>query len=89
MYGFGLSQDRRRHTFPSQLMWCDMADYRIFFLGPDGHMTGVEVVDCQSDLEAMAAAGVAGQPDSGVEVWLNDRMVGSIKAAGKTVAMHG
>ncbi|WP_428491020.1 hypothetical protein [Rhodopila sp.] len=65
-----------------------MADYRIFFLGPDEHITGVEIVECRSDLEAMAAAGVAGRPDGGVEVWQNARMVGRINVAGRPVSMH-
>ena len=66
-----------------------MADYRIFFLGPDEHIIGVDIVQCRSDLEAMAAAGVSERSDAGVEIWQNARMVGRINVAGRPVAMAG
>jgi hypothetical protein len=58
-----------------------MADCRIFFLGPDEHFTGVEVVSCESDIEAMAIAGTLEHRGSGLEVWQNARMIGGIKAS--------
>ena len=57
-----------------------MADYRIFFLGPNAHITGVEVVRCESDIEAMAIAGTFEDRGGGLEVWQNARMIGGIKA---------
>ena len=66
-----------------------MADYQICFLGADEHIVAVDFVRCRSDLEALAAAGVAGQSDSGAEIWQNARMVGRINVAGKPVSLGG
>jgi hypothetical protein len=66
-----------------------MVDYRIFLLGLDGHIVGVDVVRCESDLEAMAAASAAGRPDRGVEIWQNARMVGRLHAAEKADFPNG
>lgn len=65
-----------------------MADYRIFFLGPDGHIVGVDIVHCQSDFEAMAVAGTAGRSDGAAEIWQNARMVGRINVAGSPVSLN-
>jgi hypothetical protein len=66
-----------------------MTDYRIFFLGPDEHIVGVDIVSCRSDLEALAAAGTAERSDGGAEVWQSARMVGRINVAGEPVSLDG
>lgn len=57
-----------------------MADYRIFLLGPDEHIIGVDIVRCESDIEAMAEGSAAGRLNGGVEIWQNTRMVGRLGA---------
>ena len=55
-----------------------MPVYRVFMLGNDDHITGVEIVDCPSDDEAMTRAfGLTGDGKA-VEVWELARRIGRV-----------
>jgi hypothetical protein len=57
-----------------------MTNYRVFFLGEDGHIKGNKLIECDSDAEAMALAEQECPDHTGLEVWQSTRMVGQIDA---------
>lgn len=57
-----------------------MTNYRIFFLGEDGHIKGNKLIECDTDAEAMALAEQECPEHTGLEVWQSTRMVGQIGA---------
>lgn len=55
-----------------------MANYRFFFVGTDGHITGRIEQDCDDDLAAMERAGTLAT-SAAIEVWDAARYVGRVK----------
>jgi hypothetical protein len=56
----------------------DMAAYRIYFIGLDGHFTRVETLDCPDDSSALGhAARLAGGYE--VEVWQQERQIATLR----------
>jgi hypothetical protein len=53
------------------------ANYRIYRIDA-GHVTGVEWVEAASDEDALAAARRIDEPGK-LEVWLRDRLVGTVR----------
>jgi hypothetical protein len=54
------------------------ANYRIYRIDGAGHVTGVEWVEAASDEDALAAARRIDEPGK-LEVWLRDRLVGTVR----------
>ena len=56
-----------------------MADYRIYFIGADGHFAGAEEIYCANDQEALERAK---QLVSGcdIELWARHRFIAKIEA---------
>jgi hypothetical protein len=55
-----------------------MATYRVFMLGNDDHIVGVELLDCPTDFEAMVRAPDIGNKHKAVEIWDLARLVGRV-----------
>ncbi len=62
-------------TFPG----VQVAEYRVYAIGPDGHIAGWEPLICQDD---RAAINHAGQifPGQIVELWCGERFVARLSA---------
>ena len=58
-----------------------MTHYRVYRIGDDGHIKGVEHVECGSDEEARAAAINLKRNCSAMEVWSGKRFVTRIDAS--------
>jgi len=57
-----------------------MASYRLFFVDHTNHIARARVVDCPTDIEALAVAGNICGDYQAVEVWELARRVGRIDA---------
>ena len=58
-----------------------MANYRLFFIGADDHISKATVKDCPTDDAAVAAASLECGEYSAVEIWQSARRVKRIDAA--------
>jgi hypothetical protein len=58
-----------------------MPPYRVYLIGPDNHITGLHVAECEDDAAAMAQAAGFVTREHGVETWQGDRLVGQLPAA--------
>ena len=56
-----------------------MADYRAYFVGPDGHFVGFEPISCADDQEAVERARLL-LTDKDIEVWCSSRLVTKLDA---------
>jgi hypothetical protein len=52
-----------------------MANYRLFFIGPDDHIVRAQIVTCTTDSDAIAAARARCTGHSAIEVWDGARKV--------------
>ena len=55
-----------------------MATYRVFVFGSDDHIVRADVIDCQTDREALSVAPSIGGDHKAVEVWELARRVGRV-----------
>jgi hypothetical protein len=58
-----------------------MPPYRVYLIGPDNHITGLHVAECEDDAAAMAQAAGLVTREHGVETWQGNRLVGQVPAA--------
>jgi hypothetical protein len=65
-----------------------MTDYRLYRIGGDGHIKGVETVKCASDEEArMAAIDLRGDLPA-MEIWSETRFVARVGAPKKWIGLR-
>jgi hypothetical protein len=57
-----------------------MANYRLFFIGADNHISKADVLDCPTDDDAVAIARLVFGEYQAVEVWQLDRLVTRVDA---------
>jgi hypothetical protein len=57
-----------------------MANYRLFFIGADNHISKADVKDCLTDDDAVATARLVCGEYQAVEVWQLDRRVMRVDA---------
>jgi hypothetical protein len=63
----------------------EMAQYRFFFIDPDGHITARLDVECLDDEHALEQAAALLERPAGFEVWEGGRMVGTVRPHDKVV----
>jgi hypothetical protein len=57
-----------------------VASYRLFFIGRNDRFVKAEVVDCETDSDAISIARAACGEHPAVEVWERERKVGRVDA---------